>query len=157
MVLNNLLVLGIMHVISLSSLWDLLTRADTSLFIYNKSGLTTYLLVYVDDLILTRNNDGFLMDIISQLASKFSIKDLGKLSFFLGVEVIPTTSGLFLSQHMYIRDLLERAKMQDAKSVHSPMSTSQTPKLHDGVALTDPIEYRSILAAYNARLLLGLT
>lgn len=85
------------------------------------------------------------MDVISQLVNKFSIKDLGTLSFFLGFEVVPTLSGLFLSQTRYIQNLLEKVKMQDAESVHSPMSTSQIPKLHDGTALTDPIEYRSIV------------
>lgn len=118
---------------------------DTSLFIYNNLGLTTYLLVYVDDLILTGNNDAFLMDVISKLANQFSIKDLGNLSFFLGVEVIPTAGGLFLSQHMYIRDLLEKAKMEDAKPISSLMSTSQVLTLRDGVALTDLIEYQSLI------------
>lgn len=87
------------------------------MFIYTKFSLIAYLFVYVDDLILTRNNDDFLMDVISQLANKFSIKDLGTLSFFLGVEVVPTLSGLFLSQTRYIQNLLEKVKMQDAESV----------------------------------------
>ena len=121
------------------------SRVNTSLFIYNKFGLTIYLLVYVDDLILTENNDDFLIDVISQLANKFSIKYLVTLSFFLGIEVVTAPSGLFLLQTRYIQTLLERAKIQDAKSVHSRMSTSQIPKLHDGIALTNPTEYQSIV------------
>ena len=118
---------------------------DTTLFIYDKSSITAHFLVYVDDLILMRNNDDFLADVTFQLANKFSIKDLDNLYFFLGFEVVLTPSGLFLSQTMCIWNLLESAKMQDAKSVHSPMSTSQFPKLHDGTALTYPNEYRSIV------------
>ena len=61
-----------------------------------------YCLVYVNDLILTGNNTNFVARIIAQLGHKFSIKDLGSLHFFLGVEVIPTAEGLFLTQHKYI-------------------------------------------------------
>ncbi|MCH96975.1 hypothetical protein A2U01_0017967, partial [Trifolium medium] len=71
---------------------------------------------------------------ISTLATVFSIKDLGSIHFFLGVEVIPTSQGLFLSQHKYIYDLLDRTKMADAKIVHSPMSTSTSLTQHDGAS-----------------------
>ena len=123
------------------------SHSDTSLFIFNKKGLTAYLLVYVDDLILIGNDNGFLARIISQLAAKFSIKDLGHLSFFLGVEVIPTTDGLLLSQNKYIRELLEKTEMVDAKAVQSPLSLTQVPHLHDGTSLHDPTEYRSIVGS----------
>ena len=100
------------------------SRIDTTLFIYDKSSLTAHLFVYVDDLIFMRNNDDFLTDVIFQLANKFSIKDLDNLYFFLGFEIVLTPSGLFLSQTMCIWNLLEMAKIQDAKFVYSPMSTS---------------------------------
>ena len=72
--------------------------SNTSLFVYNTNDLVFYLLVYVDDLILTGNDLGFINKFVSQLATRFSIKDHGSLSFFLGVEVIPSEDGLFLSQ-----------------------------------------------------------
>lgn len=49
----------------------------------------------------------FLDHFVGCLASHFSVKDLGSLSHFLGVIVVPTTKGLFLSQEKYIRDILE--------------------------------------------------
>jgi len=63
-------------------------------------------LVYVDDLLLTGNNDNFISQFKATLAAKFSLKDLGRPSHFLGVELIPTSSGIFLSQQHYIRDIL---------------------------------------------------
>ena len=48
-----------------------------------------YLLVYVDDIILTGNNADLISQFVACLAKRFSLKDLGNLSYFLGVEVIP--------------------------------------------------------------------
>lgn len=71
-----------------------------------------------------------------------SIKDLGSLNYFLGVEVVPTASGVFLSQHKYIQELLNKAHMDGAKEVIVPMSTFAHLLVHDGSPTTDAIEYR---------------
>nr|CAN67986.1 hypothetical protein VITISV_010770 [Vitis vinifera] len=110
-----------------------------------KSLFTIFLLVYVDDIIVTSNDDGTLNHFVHTLATQFSIKDLGVASYFLGVEVIPSSFGLFLSQHKYVLDLLERTKMMDSKSFTTPMSTSQIPSLVDGTSLTNSTKYRSIV------------
>ena len=78
------------------------TKSDSSLFVYAVVSSIVYFLVYVDDLIITGNNSHFVVSIIQQLGRKFSLKDLGPLHFFLGIEVIPTQNGLFLTQHKYI-------------------------------------------------------
>ncbi|CAL8165948.1 unnamed protein product [Prunus armeniaca] len=77
---------------------------------------------------------------------RFSLKDLGSLHFFLGVEVIPTRSGLFLSQHKYIRDLLIRAHMEGAKDVSTPLSTTTTLVLNDGATPIDATLFRSLIS-----------
>lgn len=80
--------------------------ADASLFIYNSNNIICYFLVYVDDIVLTGNTPKFLSQFFLALSAKFFLKDLGQLHHFLGVEVIPTSSGLFLSQHRHIQDIL---------------------------------------------------
>lgn len=82
------------------------SHADASLFIYHSKDVLAYFLIYVDDIVLTGNTTRFLDECVSKLAARFSIKDLGSLHHFLGVEVIPTSTGLFLSQHRHIHDLL---------------------------------------------------
>lgn len=67
--------------------------------------LLCYCPVYVDDKIVTGNNHKFVQGIIDKLGNNFSVKDVGNLHFFLGIEVIPTAKGFFLSQHSYIREL----------------------------------------------------
>ena len=59
--------------------------ADTSLFVLNTGGTILYLLIYVDDIILTGNSSAQVDQIFVTLAQRFSLKDLGSLSYFLGV------------------------------------------------------------------------
>ncbi|XP_016651035.1 PREDICTED: uncharacterized mitochondrial protein AtMg00810-like [Prunus mume] len=82
---------------------------------------------------------------IATLAYRFSIKYLGFLHYFLGVEVVPTTTGLFLSQHYYIRDLLLKAKMDSAKEVSTPLSPYDSLVLNDGSPPTDASRFRQII------------
>lgn len=60
-----------------------------------------YLLVYVDDLIFTSNNEHVLTTFISHLNKEFVIKDLGDINYFLGLQVSYTADGLFLNQFKY--------------------------------------------------------
>ncbi|XP_022007495.1 uncharacterized mitochondrial protein AtMg00810-like [Helianthus annuus] len=83
-----------------------------------------YLLVYVDDLILTGNHSPTIKSFITTLDKEFAIKDLGRLNYFLGLEVTYTTNGLFLNQSKYTMDILTRAKMLDAKPAPTPLSSN---------------------------------
>ncbi|KAM0067227.1 putative RNA-directed DNA polymerase [Helianthus debilis subsp. tardiflorus] len=123
------------------------SQADASLFIYNHNGIICYFLVYVDDILLTSNNNGFMNDFIHNLSSRFSIKDLGYPSHFLGVEFIPTAHGLFLSQYRHIHDLLTLHRMDGAKSVQTPLCSSQVLTLEDGTPKVDPTPYRKLVGS----------
>ena len=104
-------------------------------------------MVYVDDLVITGNNSIFVASIIKQLGDMFSLKDMGSLHFFLGIEVIPTQVGLFLSKHKYVRKLLAKTSMSGAKDVSTPLSTTQSLQLIDGTAAVDSSEFRRILGS----------
>lgn len=97
-----------------------ISLSDPSLFIYNKDGVRAFLLVYVDELLLTGNNTSFLNQFMTKLSKKFSLKQLGFPHYFLGIELIPVKTGLFLSQHGYIRELLYKFHMTGAKSTKTP-------------------------------------
>ena len=100
------------------------SRADTSLFVFHQQSGIIYLLLYVDDIIITGNNSSLLDSFTRKLHSEFATKDLGSLSYFLGLESSPTPDGLFLSQLKYARDILTRAQLLDSKPVHTPMVVS---------------------------------
>ena len=72
--------------------------ADFSLFILRCPAVTIYLLVYVDDIIIIGNNPSVVQHFITLLSSPFSLKELGPLTYFLGVEVLSHQLDLILSQ-----------------------------------------------------------
>ena len=72
--------------------------SDNSLFIYCHRFDIAYLLLYVDDIVLTASSDTLRQSIMHKLSSEFAMKDLGPLSYFLGIVVTRTSVSLFLSQ-----------------------------------------------------------
>ena len=104
-------------------------------------------LVYVDDIVLTGNCTSFLNNFVTLLSKRFSLKDLGNLHHFLGIEVISTHQGMFLSQHRHISDLLTTFHMDGAKDVVTPLSSTESLTLEDGSSKIDPITYRKIIGS----------
>ena len=123
------------------------STSDASLFVYLHDSNVIYLLVYVDDLIITGNNQQVINNFVHQLSKRFSLKELGVLNFFLGIEVIHTASGLFLSQHQYIRDILDKFNMINAKETTTPMASNTQLKLHDGTGPTNATTYRQLIGS----------
>ncbi|XP_019056652.1 PREDICTED: uncharacterized protein LOC109116170 [Tarenaya hassleriana] len=119
--------------------------SDTSLFILNRDGVCIYLLVYIDDIIISGDSSKAVQHYIDLLARRFSIRDLGPRSFFLGVEVTRTSGGLLLTQRRYISDILSRHSMADAKPVPTPLASTSDLRLHSDITLDDPSEYRQVL------------
>ena len=68
------------------------SNVDTSLFILHSTSVSIYLLVYVDDIIITSNNPSTVQHFITLLSCRFSLKDLGVLTYFLSIEVLLTFS-----------------------------------------------------------------
>ncbi|GJY64696.1 ribonuclease H-like domain-containing protein [Tanacetum coccineum] len=102
-----------------------------------------YLLIYVDDIILTASSPVLLQQIIDSLHKEFDMTDLGTLNYFLGISAVRHPTGLFLSQKKYARQLLERAHMVNCNPSRTPIDTDS--KLGpDGVPVQDPTLYRSL-------------
>ena len=123
------------------------TYSDSSLFVKNVEAGIIILLVYVDDIIVTGSNIVEIQAVIQSLASEFEIKDLGKLHFFLGVQVSYSSDGLDLSQSKYVNDLLIKTDMLAAKSCVTPCLPYQRLLKDDGMPFDDPTLYRSIVGA----------
>ena len=122
------------------------SKVDTSLFILNRSHDTCYLLVYVDDILITGNNSVLIHRLINLLSTKFKLRVLGHASYFLWIEVAPTSMGLVLSQHKYVLDILNRAGMTSCKPVDTPSSVSKLD-LQSTVLFSDTTRFRQIMGA----------
>lgn len=120
---------------------------DASLFVLNKDSVLTYILVYVDDIVVTGSNAEVVERTIKTLSDRFSLKDHGELSYFLGMEATRTKAGLSLTQTKYITDLLVRHKMADAKPVSTPMASTCSLTASHGVKLPDSTTYRTLVGS----------
>ena len=109
------------------------------------TGAFTTILVYVDDMILTRNDSQEIALVKSQLYHLFKIKDLGQLKFFLGLEVARSRKGIFLNQRKYTLELLDATGLLGCK----PSNISMDPqiKLHfkESTLLEDISMYRRLI------------
>ena len=103
-----------------------------------------YFLVYVDDLIITGSDPSLVNNIIRQLDSKFSTKNLGVLSYFNGVEILPTSTSLPLSQQRYVIDLLSKHNMLNSKPVSTSLSVGISLTTTNGVASVNATIYRQM-------------
>jgi histone deacetylase 1/2 len=133
----------------LQTLGFLASKADTSLFFYNKGGVSMFMLIYVDDIIIVSSSDKAVDALLHDLGLDFALKDLGELHYFLGIEVKKVHDGIVLSQEKYANDLLSRVNMKLCKSVTTPLSLSEKLSLYEGEALSsdDSTRYRSIVGA----------
>jgi hypothetical protein len=120
--------------------------ADPSLFIFHSNVGSLILLLYVDDILLTGFTASLVTNFIQLMQSEFSMKDLGPLHHFLGIEIQPTIDGLHLSQTHYAITILERAKMIDCKPMNTPLEAKTKIGSND-TPLDDPGYYRGLVGA----------
>ena len=103
-----------------------------------------YLLLYVDDIVLTCSSDVLQSLIFALLALEFTLSDIGPLSFFLGISVTRSSVGLFLSQAQYTKDIVTRANMTNCKPVLPLVDTYLKLSISSGPLVADPNLYRSL-------------
>ena len=84
-------------------------------------GKLSILIIYVDDIIVTGDNQLEINNLKCMLAKEFEIKNLGNLRYFLGMEVARSKEGISVSQRKYTLDLLKTTGMLGCKPTDSPM------------------------------------
>ncbi|GJW06427.1 ribonuclease H-like domain-containing protein [Tanacetum coccineum] len=119
-------------------------RCKDSIIRMNKKRTdTAYLLLYVDDILLTASSESLLQQIIRSLHQEFAMTNLGLLNYNLGISVTHDSSRLFLSQKKYAIKLFDRAHMDNCNPSRTPIDTES--KLgSDGDPIFDPTLYRSL-------------
>lgn len=90
---------------------------DYSLFTNSVGQAFVAALVYVDDILVTGNSASMIHDLKFLLDKLFSIKDLGSVNYYPGLEVVRSSKGLFINQTKYILDLLQSQNLLDCKPV----------------------------------------
>ncbi|OMO51187.1 Reverse transcriptase, RNA-dependent DNA polymerase [Corchorus capsularis] len=118
---------------------------DHTLFTNTTGDCFMALLVYVDDVVLPCNNMEEIVRVKSYLHETFSIKDLGELKYFLGLEVARSSKGINLCQKKYIMDLLRDADFLEIKPCPTPILPETRLSKDQGTPLADIRQYRQIV------------
>jgi hypothetical protein len=77
------------------------------------------------------------------------MKDLGSLTYFLGLEVHSASSGVFVHQHKYAQDLIALAGLQDSSSVDTPLEVNVKFRRDDEDLLPNPTLYQQLVDSLN--------
>nr|GEX53730.1 putative Gag-polypeptide of LTR copia-type [Tanacetum cinerariifolium] len=107
-----------------------------------RDNLTTCLIIYVDDMIVTGDDKEEITKLKKYLFTEFEMKDLGRLKYFLGIEVLRSKQGIFMCQKRYILDLLAETGMIDCKPADTPMIANQKLYMEEKVELADKGRYQ---------------
>jgi hypothetical protein len=132
---------------NLTSLGFIEAKSDTSLFIFRRGSDTVYLLLYVDDIILTVSSTEFLCLTVSTLQCELAMKDLGPLHHFLAITVECRPDGLFLHQRTYTLDVIQRAAMVDCKACTTPVNIQARLATDFEPPVQDASQFWSIIGA----------
>ena len=100
-------------------------------------------------MIIIGSDPSLVDNIIQQLGSEFSIRDLGVLSFFCGVEVLTTSMGLLLSQQKYVIALLSKYNMLDFKPFSTLLVVGTSLTATDGTAPVNATMYRQVVGGFQ--------
>ena len=124
------------------------SKSNRSVFYRNSQACIILLVVYVDDIIITKNDMASISSPKSFLHGQFHTKDLGMLKYFLGVEVMRSKRGIFLSQRKYVLVLLSEIGKLVAKSYQSPIAQSLY-LTREGGLFKDLERYRRLVGKLN--------
>ncbi|XP_071708909.1 uncharacterized mitochondrial protein AtMg00810-like [Rutidosis leptorrhynchoides] len=123
------------------------SKCDHSLFIYHHGQDVAYLLLYVDDIVLTTSSEQLRLRLMSSLSREFAMKNLGPLHSFLGINVTRSSNGLFLSQAAYAKTIIERAGLEGCNPVSTPVDADRKLGSKQGRPYADSTKYRSLAGA----------
>lgn len=121
------------------------SKLDYSPFTHKHSSFITIVVVYVDDIIITGNNPYLISQPKQHSHTTFSIKDLGRLTYFLGLEASYSDNGIVLTQCNFDHDLLRDSPFYDLKPHVTPLPLNFKIFSLNSPPLSNPTVYRSII------------
>ena len=111
--------------------------------------MAVFVAVYVDDVILTGTDTTEIAHLKVYLDNTFKIKDLGRLHYFLGLEILDTADGVLISQRKFTLDLLKEYDCFNYTPLSSPLDPTVKLKAKEGTPLSDPTFYRKLIGKLN--------
>nr|KYP65081.1 Putative transposon Ty5-1 protein YCL074W family [Cajanus cajan] len=125
------------------------SEVDHSVFYQHSTAGCIYLIVYVDDIVLTSSDHHDISQIKQHLCLHFQMKNLGKLRYFLGIEVAQSKNGIVISQRKYALDILEETGLMSSKPIDTPMDPNAKLLPSQGEPFSDPERYKKLVGKSN--------
>jgi hypothetical protein len=123
------------------------SNANFSLYVKKTNHGIVVIVIYVDDLIITGDNNVDISDLKKLLKQKFEMKDLGELRYFLGIEVIQSPKGIWLLQRQYALNKLSEYGMTGCKPISIPLEQNVKLSADEGDLVEDTTMYRRIVGS----------
>ncbi|CAL8156633.1 unnamed protein product [Prunus armeniaca] len=121
---------------------------ESTLFVKTKAGGKILIVsLYVDDLIFTGNDACLIEEFKCSMKSKFEMTDLGKMRYFLGVEVLQSSKGIHLCQKKYAKDVLDRFGMRECNSVKNPIVPGSKLTREGGGKKVDATQFKQLVGS----------
>lgn len=122
---------------------------DHSIFTKTMGTSIVHLEMYVDDILVTRNNPDEVANLKASLHSTFKMNDLGSLNYFLGIEVLQESNGVFMTQKKFSNEFLSEFTDSSLLIHHNPLPTHFQLKTTNGDLLSDPLQYWRVVGKLN--------
>eukprot|EP00253_Pinus_taeda_P032694 PITA_32694 len=122
-------------------------EGEPTLYIKEKDGRLLIVVLYVDDVIFTGNDDCLIENFKTVMKEEFEMTDMGLLRYFLGLEVDKNENGIFISQAKYVNEVLGRFNMQDIKAAITPTIMGLKLSKEDNNKDFDPSLYKNIVGS----------
>ncbi|PKU68977.1 Retrovirus-related Pol polyprotein from transposon TNT 1-94 [Dendrobium catenatum] len=123
------------------------SRSDPSLLLLSQNNIQICILIYVDDFLVTGNNEPAIRQLLEQLQRTFALKQLGHISLFLGIQVTRSKLGYFLSQEHYATKILNDARYKNCKSAPTPVTPAAKQKASNLSPYSDPTLFRRLVGS----------
>jgi uncharacterized membrane protein YciS (DUF1049 family) len=120
-------------------------KVDTTLFTKKLGNELFVLQIYVNDIIFGSTNQDFCEKFGKMMASEFEISMIREHSYFLGLQIKQIKNGIFVSQGKYIKGMLKKFGMDDAKAISTPMGTNGNLDSDASGNMVDQKMYRSMI------------
>jgi hypothetical protein len=118
---------------------------DNNLYIKSEGDNLLVVLAYVDDIIFCSTNESFVQWFSNSMQTEFEMSMIGELSYFLALQVNQSSTGIFISQEKYLKEMLKKFQMDDSSPVSTPMVVGCKLSKYDMSPNVDQRIYRSMI------------
>ena len=123
-------------------------QSEHTLFTKIKEGEKLLIVsIYVDDLIFTGNDKEMFDEFKASMKAEFEMTDLGRMKFFLGVEIVQNDEGIYIHQRKYALEILQRFEMENSNATKTLMVPGFKLAKDEGAAKLDATQYKQMIGS----------